>query len=387
MVADVPLGAFLSGGIDSSTVVALMQKQSSRPVRTFTIGFHETGFNEATYAKAVAAHLGTDHTELYLTGEQTLEVVPRLPEIYDEPFSDSSQIPTFLVSQLARRHVTVSLSGDGGDELFGGYNRYFLGHRLWSAISAVPRSLRLLGAAGLTALSPQAWNRVVPAALRSRLPGPLLRNSGGNAHKLAAVLRTRDPMAFYRLMVSHWTEPETVVPGVREPETALAPGALPGGITDFRHRMMLADTLTYLPDDILVKVDRASMAVSLESRIPLLDHRVVEFAWRLPLALKYRDGGGKWLLKRLLARHLPDSLIERPKMGFGIPIAAWLRGPLRDWAEALLDEARLRREGLLEPAPIREKWRQHLDGTGEWAYLLWDALMFQAWHERYRKAE
>jgi asparagine synthase (glutamine-hydrolysing) len=383
MVADVPLGAFLSGGIDSSAVVAAMQAQSPHPVRTFTIGFHEAGFNEAHFAKAVAAHLGTEHTELYLTGPETLEVIPRLPATYDEPFSDSSQIPTFLVSQLARRQVTVSLSGDGGDELFGGYNRYFLGQRIWSAVGLAPRSLRLLPAAGLTALSPRCWNRLIAPGLRRLLPPALARNPGGNAHKLAAVLRAREPMELYRQLVSHWIEPTVLVPGAVEPETVLSPGALPAEVTEFRHRMMLADTLTYLPDDILVKVDRASMAVSLESRIPFLDHRIVELAWSVPTALKFRRGGGKWLLKRYLARHLPSSLIERPKMGFGIPVGEWLRGPLRDWAAALLDEHRLRREGYLDPAPVQARWRQHQDRTGEWGYLLWDVLMFEAWHDHY----
>jgi asparagine synthase (glutamine-hydrolysing) len=383
MVADVPLGAFLSGGIDSSAIVAAMQAQSPHPVRTFTIGFHEAGFNEAHFAKSVAAHLGTDHTELYLTGPETLEVIPRLPEMYDEPFSDSSQIPTFLVSQLARRHVTVSLSGDGGDELFGGYNRYFLGHRIWSAVGLAPRALRLVAAAGLTALSPRSWNRLIAPGLRHLIPPVLARNPGGNAHKLAAVLRSRESMELYRQLVSHWTEPTMLVPGAVEPETVLSPGVLPAEVPEFRHRMMLADTLTYLPDDILVKVDRASMAVSLESRIPFLDHRMVELAWSVPAAQKFRHGGGKWLLKRYLARHLPASLIARPKMGFGIPVGEWLRGPLRDWAAALLDEQRLRREGYLDPEPIQARWRQHQDRTGEWGYLLWDVLMFEAWHDHY----
>jgi asparagine synthase (glutamine-hydrolysing) len=378
MVADVPLGAFLSGGVDSSTVVALMQAQSNRPVRTFTIGFHEAEYNEAEAAKAVAQHLGTDHTELYVTPAEAMDVIPSLPELYDEPFADSSQIPTYLVSKLTRQHVTVSLSGDGGDELFGGYNRYFLGRRLWNTVGWVPKGLRQLGAKALVSISPQHWNgaaRRLPS-LASRVTNP-----GDKAHKLAAIFGVESPEVMYHGLVSHWESPAAVVIGGTEPYTVLTDRSQWADLADFTERMMYLDLVTYLPDDILVKVDRASMAVSLEARVPLLDHRVVEFAWRLPLSLKIRNGQGKWLLRQVLYKYVPRELIERPKMGFGVPIDHWLRGPLRNWAEALLAEDRLKREGYFNPHPIRQKWLEHLSGRRNWQYHLWDILMFQAWLE------
>lgn len=380
MLADVPLGAFLSGGIDSSTIVALMQAHSARPVKTFTIGFHEAGYNEAEHAKAVARHLGTEHTELYVTAQQALDVIPRLPTLYDEPFADSSQIPTFLVSQLARRHVAVSLSGDGGDELFAGYNRYFMGRSLWRKIGWLPRGVRGGVAAGLHGLSPAAWNRLL-APLTGLLPARLrYANVGDKLHKLAAILAVDGPDALYHGLVSLWPDPATVVIAAQEPPTLLDPAAAPG-LSDFTERMMLFDLLSYLPDDILVKVDRAAMGVSLETRVPLLDHEVVEFAWRVPLTMKIRDGQGKWLLRQLLYKHVPRELIERPKMGFGVPLDVWLRGPLRDWAEALLAEERLRREAYFHLAAIRTKWQEHLSGRRNWQYHLWGVLMFQAWLE------
>ncbi|MDP2830253.1 MAG: asparagine synthase (glutamine-hydrolyzing) [Sulfuricellaceae bacterium] len=380
-LADVPLGAFLSGGIDSSVVVALMQAQSRRPVKTFTIGFHESGYNEAPHARAVAAHLGTDHTELYVTSRQAMDVIPLLPTLYDEPFADSSQIPTFLVSQLARRHVAVSLSGDGGDELFGGYNRYFWAMQLWRRLSRMPLPLRRGLACALVALPPVAWNHLF------RMAGPLLpgrlrhANPGDKLHKLATLFAARQPEAIYQRLVSHWDDPAGVVLGAGEPATVVTDPARWLACDDFAQRMMYLDLVSYLPDDILVKVDRAAMGVSLETRVPLLDHRLVEFAWRLPLDMKIREGQGKWLLRQVLYRHVPKHLIERPKMGFGVPIDVWLRGPLRDWAEALLDESRLRREGYFDPVPIRNKWAEHLSGRRNWAYHLWDVLMFQAWLE------
>jgi asparagine synthase (glutamine-hydrolysing) len=378
MVADVPLGAFLSGGIDSSTIVALMQAQSPRPVMTFTIGFHEDAFNEATYARAVAAHLGTDHTELYVTPAETLAVVPDLPRLYDEPFADSSQIPTYLVSKLARRRVTVSLSGDGGDELFGGYNRYFWGAGIWRHVGGLPRPLRGALARALTAPSAAAWDRLFEAVgpllpARARRPDP-----GDKLHKLARALYVSDPDELYRALVSFWHEPSLAGDGRLDVDLPL------DRLAGVPERMMACDAATYLPDDILAKVDRAAMAVGLESRIPLLDHRVVELAWRLPSALKIRDGSGKWLLRRVLDRYVPRALVDRRKMGFSLPLDAWLRGPLRDWAEALLDEARLAREGYLDPAPIRAKWREHLAGHRNWQHPLWVALMFQAWLEAWR---
>jgi asparagine synthase (glutamine-hydrolysing) len=381
MVADVPLGAFLSGGVDSSTVVALMQAQSGRPVKTFTIGFHESEYNEAEQAKAVARHLGTDHTQLYVTPREAMDVIPSLPALYDEPFADSSQIPTYLVSRLARQHVTVSLSGDGGDELFAGYNRYFLGRSIWKRIRWVPRSVRKLGSHAIVALSPKTWNGM-SGRLNFLLPrGARVSNPSDKSHKLAAILAVRDPEAMYRGLVSHWENPETVVLGGSEPATVLTDRGHWAQLSDFTERMMYLDLVTYLPDDILVKVDRASMAVSLEARVPLLDHRVVEFAWRLPLSLKIRKGQGKWLLRQVLYKYVPRELIERPKMGFGVPIDHWLRGPLRNWAEALLAEDRLKREGYFNPHPIRQKWLEHLSGERNWQYHLWDILMFQAWLE------
>ena len=379
MVADVPLGAFLSGGIDSTTVVALMQAQSTRPVKTFTIGFNEAGFNEAEHAKAVARHLGTEHTELYVSPEEAMAVIPKLPVLYDEPFADSSQIPTFLVAQLARRHVTVALSGDGGDELFGGYNRYFWGRNLWRRFGWMPRGARRMAAAGMTMMSPGSWDRVF-AGLGPLLPSALRQaQAGDKLHKLAKILSVRDPEEMYLGLVSHWPDPEQVVKQAREPRTVLGAAEGRAALRDFTQSMMYLDTVTYLPDDILVKVDRAAMGVSLETRVPLLDHRLVEFAWRVPLTMKIRDGQGKWLLRQVLHRYVPQALVERPKMGFGVPIDSWLRGPLRDWAESLLDEGRLKREGFFEPAPIRKLWREHLSGARNWQYHLWDVLMFQAW--------
>jgi asparagine synthase (glutamine-hydrolysing) len=377
MVADVPLGAFLSGGIDSSTVVALMQANASRPVRSFSIGFHEQGYNEATYAKDVAAHLGTDHTELYVEPQHARDVIPRLADMFDEPFADSSQIPTFLVSEMTRRHVTVALSGDGGDELFAGYVRYFQAMKLFPVLERLPAGLRAAISGMIRVLPPSTWSalfQLVPQRYRPPQPGDRM-------HKLAGILN-ESLGSYYRYLVSHWPEPDALVLGAREHRGILW-NLDERQVSDPIERMQYLDTATYLPDDILTKVDRASMAVSLEARVPLIDHRVVAFAWTLPPALKVRDGTGKWLLRRVLARHVPDRLIDRPKMGFGVPIDGWLRGPLRDWAEDLLSEKRLAAEGLLNPAMIREKWAQHLGGRVNHQYLLWDILMFQAWKARW----
>jgi asparagine synthase (glutamine-hydrolysing) len=386
MVADVPLGAFLSGGVDSSLVVAMMQAQSGRPVRTFSIGSPDREYDEAQHAAAVARHLGTDHTELYVTHADALDVVPKLAQIYDEPFADSSQVPTYLVSQLARREVTVALSGDGGDELFAGYNRHVWGSRVWRGMRLVPGFLRRGLAAAVNAMPAAALDRayrtaepVIPAGLRQQM-------FGYKAHKLAGLMAAGSPRDLYSRLASHWLDPHSIVAGAGEPDYSPPMGSGAESWT-FATQMMYWDMVTYLPDDILTKVDRASMAVSLEARVPLLDHRLVEFAWRLPLDLKIRDGQSKWLLRQVLYRHVPAALVERPKSGFGIPLDAWLRGPLRDWAEDLLDERRLREEGFFNPAPIRRTWLQHLSGRSSWQYHLWDVLMFQAWYEaQHRRA-
>lgn len=381
LISDVPLGTFLSGGVDSSAIVALMQSRASRPVKTFTIGFHEAGYNEAVHAKEVARHLGTDHTELYVTPEEAQAVIPRLPAIYDEPFADSSQIPTFLVAQLARQHVTVSLSGDAGDELFGGYNRYFQMKSLLRKIGWLPGFSRQALAEGMNALSPSGWNSLY-SFLEPMLP-PRLRMTqvGDKALKIAEILTADSPEAIYHRLVSHWKSPADVVIGASESPTSLTDQRRWPHHHEFEHRMMYLDAISYLPDNILVKVDRAAMAVSLETRVPFLDHRVVEYAWQLPLSLKIRNGQGKWLLRQVLHKHVPKELIERPKQGFGVPIDSWLRASLRDWAESLLSEGRLRREGFFHPEPIRRKWQEHLSGTRNWQYYLWDVLMFQAWLE------
>jgi asparagine synthase (glutamine-hydrolysing) len=375
MAADVPLGAFLSGGYDSSTVAALMQKQSERPVKTFTIGFHEAEYNEADAAAAVAKHLGTDHTELYVTSHEAMAIIPRLPAVYDEPFSDSSQIPTFLVSQLARKHVTVSLSGDGGDELFAGYNRHIVGPKIWSRTARLPWPLRRALGRTLGLFARADFERLA-SGLRGFMSIPQL---GLKLEKLTTALQARDEIAFYKDLASHWKRPENVLEGVREPETLLDQLEAMPNLPGLRERMMFLDMMTYLPNDILTKVDRASMAVSLEVRVPLLDHRVVEFAWRVPSEYKCHHGRGKWLLRRVLYRYLPQSLMDRPKMGFGVPIGQWLRGPLREWAEALLEDRRLCAEGFFNPEPIRNIWVEHLSGKRDWAYHLWDVLMFEAW--------
>lgn len=363
MLSDVSLGAFLSGGIDSSTIVALMQAQSSQPVRTFAIGFHEKKYNEAEYAKAVAQHLGTDHTDLYVTADDALAVVPTLADMYDEPFADSSQIPTALVTRMARQHVTVALSGDGGDELFGGYSRYLRVRDWWNKFGRIPgparHALGAMMAASMALPGRGAWR--------------------GKVGKFGDMLRADTRGEFYRTFVSYWADPGKIVKGGVEPPSSFEQ-CIDGSLFDV---MMKLDTVTYMPDDILVKVDRAAMAVSLETRVPLLDHRVYEFAWRLPFEYKVRGDTSKWLLRQVLHRHVPQSLVDRPKRGFAVPLASWLRGPLREWAESLLDPTRLRQEGWFEPEPILHKWREHLSGQRDWSSRLWGVLMMQAWLDRY----
>ena len=384
MYSDVPLGAFLSGGIDSSTVVALMQTQSSLPVKTFSIGSRNEEYDEATDAARVARHLQTDHTELYVTSQEAMEVIPSLPQIYDEPFADCSQIPTFLVARLARQKVVVSLSGDGGDEVFGGYNRHTWGGALWRRLKPFPLLIRKLGAATINALSPDAWDLLIrtalpalPRTVRQRMPGDKL-------HKLASVMGSRDAYAMYYRLASHWDQPTHIVNGAVEPHTLLTKRNHVK-LANAAEQMMYFDAVTYLPDDILVKLDRATMAVSLEGRVPILDHRVAEFAWRLPLSLRVRGREGKWILRQILYRYIPRELVDRPKSGFGIPIDSWLRGPLRDWAEDLLNEDRIRREGFFNPKPIQRTWKEHLAGKRNWAYHLWDVLMFQTWLDESRR--
>ena len=379
MMSDVPLGAFLSGGIDSSTIVALMQRQSSSAIKTFSIGFKEEDYDEAVFAREVAKHLGTSHTELYVSPDDAMNVIPKLPAIFDEPFSDSSQIPTFLVSELVKKHVTVSLSGDGGDELFCGYSRYLQYPKLWEKISVMPLFLRKIIGNIISSVSPENWNNLYDS-ISSLLPDKYqLLSLGNKLHKGASFLSCKDPAHFYRARMMHW-EPKGLVLNASEPSTELST-FVSNELLSLKELMMLLDTIGYLPGDILTKVDRSAMAVSLETRVPLIDHRVYEFAWQLPMHYKVRNGISKWLLRQVLYKHAPQKLIDRPKMGFGVPIDSWLRGPLRDWSECLLDEARLKREGFLNPVPIRQKWLEHSTGKGNWQYHLWDILMFQAWLE------
>jgi len=382
MLADVPLGAFLSGGIDSSTIVAIMQTLSNRPVKTFTIGFGEEAYNEAKYAAAVAKHLGTEHTELYVTPEQAMAVIPLLPQIYDEPFADSSQIPTWLVSQLAKQQVTVCLSGDGADELFAGYNHYFLGKAAWNKLKLLPLPVRVLLAKVITGVSADKWHELF-VSLQPLLPRKLqLSNPGDKLHKLAGTLYSDSPEKLYLGLVSLWDDPAEIVCGGFEPVIAVTDQQQWPDLPDLVQRMMALDTLAYMPDDILVKVDRAAMNLSLETRVPFLDHRVVEFAWRLPVEMKVINGYGKHVLRQVLSQYVPNALIDRPKMGFSVPLASWLRGPLRDWVEALLDENLLKQQGYFNSPGIRKKWHEHLSGQRNWQYQLWGVLMFQAWLEQ-----
>lgn len=378
MISDVPLGAFLSGGIDSSTIVALMQSISSRPIKTFTIGFDENDFNEAKYAKAIANHLGTDHTEFYVNPNQAINVIEKLPTIFDEPFSDASQIPTFLVSELTKKNVTVAISGDGGDELFSGYNRYVMTQNYWNQMSYLPLFIRTFFKFIIESIPPSNWN------ILSKLifAGNKFNNFGDKIHKGAKILESKNLSEVYFKLISNWENPTEVVINSSEPDTLLSSLKPQLSGLNSQEQMMIFDSLTYLADDILVKVDRAGMATSLETRMPFLDHKLIEHVWKIPYSFKFRNGQGKWILRKILNKYLPKKLTERPKMGFGIPIDIWLRGPLREWAESLINEKRLHEEGYLNANLISIKWQEHLTGKRNWKDLLWNVLMFQSWLEK-----
>jgi len=380
MVADVPLGAFLSGGVDSSTVVALMQAQSSRPIKTFTIGFWETNYNEAEDASRVARHLGTEHHEFYVSSRECLDVIANLPQLYDEPFADSSQIPTTLVSQFTRRHVTVALSGDAGDEFWGGYNRYVWVNRLWPKLQRLPLGMRRRVAGVIQHRSPAEWDRLIGLA-NYMVPNRLrVRGGGEKLHKLAAAMEASTVDDLYGSFVSQWQRPSEVLldsaePNYLEPHIASVPNKL-----HYVERMMYVDILTYMTDDILCKVDRASMSVGLEARVPFLDNDLVSLAWSLPIDIRINRGVGKWPLRQVLQQYVPAELFERPKTGFGIPIGDWMRGPLREWTEDMLSESRLRMDGYFRPEVVRRQWAEHLSGRFNRQHSLWGVLMFQAWN-------
>lgn len=390
-IADVPRGAFLSGGIDSSLIVALMQQQSSHAVKTFTVGFEDASFDESKFAKEVAKHLSTDHTELIVTSAEAQDVIPVLPIIYDEPFADSSQIPTYLVSKLARQEVSVALSGDAGDELFGGYNRYFWGPNIWSKISWLPYSIRQILGSALRAIPITSWDTLFRLLNNVQQGKDGIVRFGEKAHNLADRLHNvRNVDELYLSLLSKWQDPAQVVRGEGifndfAPNSILD-DELPSDFSqEFENcalRMMYRDSMMYLPDDILCKVDRAAMAVSLETRVPFLDHRVAELAWRLPIDMKIRDNKGKWALRQILYKYVPRELIDRPKTGFGVPIGDWLRGPLRPWAENLLNQDRLNAEGFFHSAVIRRKWLEHVSGKRNHTDSIWTVLMFQAWLEQ-----
>ena len=375
MMSDVPLGAFLSGGLDSSTVVALMQAQSNRPIKTFTIGFNEQDYNEAKYAKEVARYLGTDHTELYVSAEQAMAVIPKLPFIYDEPFSDSSQIPTFLVSQLTKKKVTVALTGDGGDEVFCGYNRYILSKNLWNKLTLIPLPLRKILASGTKSINFQSWNKFLKMM-------PSLNqytNLADKVYKFGSVLDSKTLFDLYYKLISNWQNPNEILLNGKEPRTFLTNFKSELTKLDDQQQMMLLDSMTYLPDDILVKTDRAAMATSLETRAPFLNHKLLEYVWKIPQPLKLKKTQSKWILRQILYKYIPKKLVERPKVGFGVPIDSWLRGPLKDWAQALLDKTKLKNQGFFNSDLVNIKWTEHLSGKKNWQHEIWSILMFQEW--------
>jgi len=370
MISDVPIGAFLSGGVDSSLITAIMQQQSSRPIKTFTVGFHNSNFDESPHARKIAEHLGTDHTELHVTPQDMQDLIPSIPDAYDEPFADSSQVPTMLISKLIRNHVTVALSGDGGDEIFAGYNRYIFANKLKQLFST-PHTIRALTAGIITSVAPNIWDKIIPGQ----------SISGDKIHKLASVLKLKHFHDIYPHLTSQWQD--TKLPLSNDTIQNLSSKDHFQTNIDNIHSMQIADIHNYLPDDILTKVDRASMAYGLEARVPLLDHRIVEFGMSLPLKYSLDKGVSKKILRNILYKHIPKKLIERPKMGFAIPLADWLRGDLRDWAEDLLSEDKIAKSGLLDAKPIRQKWQEHQKGSRNWQYALWPVLMFQAWQQKW----
>jgi asparagine synthase (glutamine-hydrolysing) len=381
MLSDVPIGAFLSGGVDSSTVAAIMQSESNSPIETFSIGFNEMGYDEAQYANQVAKHLNTNHTEVYLDSKDALSIIPNLPEIYDEPFADSSQIPTFLLSQITKKKVTVALSGDGGDEIFGGYNRYFIAGGLWKRMALLPTPVRNIISSSIHSMSPSTWDRIY-SLIKGAIPNNRrIELIGDKLYKSASILTCDNESKLYNRL-TQLSYPSDFVLGERyinkfdvKHYTSQNPVA----------QMMILDTLGYLSDDILTKVDRAAMANSLESRMPLLDHRIFEFAWKLPHNYKIRNGTGKWLLRQLLYRYVPKNLIERPKMGFGIPVDDWLRGPLKEWSGDLLSTSRLKKEGYLNNAHVKRMWEEHQAKKRNWGANLWTVLMFESWLNNVKK--
>lgn len=377
MISDVPLGAFLSGGIDSSTIVALMQSESKRPVKTFTIGYNEGDYSEAQYAKKIAKHLGTEHTELFVSSKSAMDVIPKLTTIYDEPFSDSSQIPTYLVSQLAKQDVKVALSGDGGDELFCGYNRYIFGKKFWDVSRSIPSFLRKILTSGIYLVSPIKWNKISKI-----LPGiKKYPNFGDKLYKSANVLEAKTLFDMHQIVSSNWQNPSEVVINSDEPNLMLYEFYKKIKDLNSQEQMMAIDFVSYLPNDILTKIDRAAMSLSLETRMPFLDHELIEHVWKIPHSLKFKNGDGKWILKQILNKYVPKNLTERPKMGFGAPIETWLRGPLREWAENLINENRLKQEGYFNCHLVTQKWKEHLTGRRNWQSDLWNVLMFQSWIE------
>ncbi len=379
MISDVPLGAFLSGGIDSSLMVALAQSQTSKAIQTFTVGFYDKNFNEAHYARKIAKYLKTDHNEIYISSDKAMEIIPKLPLIYDEPFSDPSEIPMFYISQFAKKKVTVSLSGDGGDELFGGYNRYIWADKIWNRLKYLPFSVRDCIKKMLKIIPTDYWDflflkfgGMLPDTINQAVPGDKL-------YKLADTLNCNSANNFFKSLISNWKNPVDIIINSKEPNTILDDNFISKVIPNFKERMMFFDLITYLPDDILTKVDRSSMAVSLEARVPFLDHKVIEFSKRLPTSFKIKNNTNKWILRKILYKYIPEKIMTRTKMGFGIPLNQWLKGDLREWAEELLDDTKIKSDGILNPKPIKNIWKEYLKGKGNWQYLLWDVLMFQAW--------